>query len=239
MTIAEGAKKRKTWLGMCGEMAGRRENLPLMVGLGLDEISAAPGDAPVLKAALASMDSKRCRGVLEKAAACATPGEVRALLRDAAHDPSAPILDPEAILVGSDAETKEEAIREAVDALYIAGRTERPRAVEEAAWAREATYSTGLGYGFAIPHCKTDAVAAPSLALVKLQSPVEWGSTDGKPVSVVILLAVPAAAAPEAHLKVFATLARRLMHEEFRDRLTNAADRAAVEQALRAELAVH
>ena len=40
----------------------------------------------------------------------------------------------------------------------VAGRTDRPRDVEEAVWAREETYSTGLGFGFAVPHCLIDLI---------------------------------------------------------------------------------
>ena len=55
------------------------------------------------------------------------------------------------VLLDSAAATKEDAIREMVEALYLAGRTESPERLEEAVWAREAVYSTGLGHGFAIP----------------------------------------------------------------------------------------
>lgn len=37
---------------------------------------------------------------------------------------------------------------------------------------REAVYSTGFGYGFAVPHCKTRAVTANSVAMLKLRNPV-------------------------------------------------------------------
>jgi mannitol/fructose-specific phosphotransferase system IIA component (Ntr-type) len=53
---------------------------------------------------------------------------------------------------------------------------------------REAVYSTGFGYGFAIPHCKTRAVTANSVAMLKLRNPVPWGSLDGQPVRVILLL---------------------------------------------------
>src|SRR5262249_25426214 len=152
-----------------------------------------------------------CRELLDAAAACRDSHEVDTLLREAARRPpeATPILDPDLIAVESDAATKEEAIKDAVDLLLIAGRTEREgaRAGEEAFWAREAPYSTGLGFGFAVPHCKTDSVSAPSLAVLKLRSPVDWGSTDGQPVRVALLLAVPASDATGAHMKVFARLA--------------------------------
>ena len=146
------------------------------------------------------------------------------------------------IEVGSDAASKEEAIKHAVDLLMIAGRTERPRMVEEAVWAREAMYSTGLGYGFAVPHCKTDAVSGPALAVLKLRQPVEWGSMDGRPVEVLMLLAVPlsetAGGGGTGHMKVFAKLARKLMHEEFRAKMMDAVDSRGIEACLREELGI-
>jgi fructose-specific PTS system IIA-like component len=239
-TIARGAREAKLWLGICGEMAAKALHLPLLVGLGLDEISVAPGEVLGLKSALAGLHSEHCREVLTRALAMRTADEVEALLRESAGECRAalPILDPEAIAVGVEAESKEEAILEAVNTLFVLGRTERPREVEEAVWARERTYSTGLGFGFAVPHCKTDAVAAPTLAALTLRNPIDWGSADGEPVRFVLLLAVPAADAAGAHMKVFATLARRLMHESFRQALLSAPDSGAIAEILRRELAL-
>ncbi len=42
-TIADAARANNRWIGICGEMAGDPFNLPLMIGLNLDEISVAPG----------------------------------------------------------------------------------------------------------------------------------------------------------------------------------------------------
>src|SRR5262249_36884730 len=47
--IADDARKNGLWIGMCGEMAGDRANLPLLVGLGLDEISVAAPEVLTLK----------------------------------------------------------------------------------------------------------------------------------------------------------------------------------------------
>jgi fructose-specific PTS system IIA-like component len=82
----------------------------------------------------------------------------------------------------------------------VAGRTDDPEQLEEAAWAREAAYSTGLGHGFAIPHCKTDAVRFGSIGVLKPKEPIEWGSLDGAPVRVVILLATRQSGADTAHM---------------------------------------
>jgi multiphosphoryl transfer protein len=240
--IVDGANARGKWIGMCGEMAGDSLNLPLMLGLGLKEISVAPGEILKLKSAVANFSSDQCRVTLSAACACKDASAVETLLREARSrsSASASIIASDIIQTSCDSNSKEEAIRDAIDLLFIAGRTADPAAVEAAVWAREETYSTGLGYGFAVPHCKTDAVTAPTLAVLKLSTPIEWGSMDGLPVKTVLLLAVPAAESTgggaAAHMKVFAKLARKLMHEEFRAKLDTLDDSASIESALREEL---
>ncbi len=234
----DAARARGTWIGVCGEMAGDALNLPLMLGLGVNEISVAPGAVLTLKTLVQGADAARCRDLLQAAAACRTPAEVETQIRTSSWRRSADraVLEQDLIVVGSDASSKEEAIKEAVDLLFIAGRTEQPRDLEEAVWAREATYSTGLGYGFAVPHGSSEAVQAPSLAVLRLDSPVNWESMDGQPVSTVMLLVTPASDKTGAHMKVFATLCRRLMHEEFRGRLHAAPHPGEVLAFLKAEL---
>jgi fructose-specific PTS system IIA-like component len=237
--VASEARAAGRWVGLCGEMAGDARNLPLMVGLGLDEISVAPGQAMVLKALAREASAAACRDLLARATECRDAAGVESLLATASWRERGPaarrVVAPELVEVASDCTSKEEAIKEAVDLLFIAGRTERPRKLEEDVWAREETYSTALGFGFAVPHCRSDAVDAPTLAVLKLASPLAWGA-DGGPVSAVLLLAVPSADAAGAHMKVFARLARKLMHDEFRDALAGASDPEAVVRLLTAEL---
>ncbi len=224
-------------MGLCGEMAADRAHLPLLLGLSLDEISTSAPQIPALKAAIARLSAAECRAALQAALACSSVADVEHVLattcgRGATHG----LLDPECITVGAESATKDEAIADIVDTFHAAGRTEAPDLVEDAVQAREAVYSTGLGYGFAIPHCKTDAIASNSVGVVRLQEPIDWGSVDGEPVRCVILLAMRAAETDEEHLRIFATLARKLMHEEFRERMLAAPDRAAVIECLQQEL---
>ena len=130
-----------------------------------------------------------------------------------------PLLSKELVLLGSESKDKEEAMQEIVDAFYIAGRTEDRQRLEEALWSREAVYATGLGYGFAAPHCKSDAVIADSIGVLRLSQPIDWGSVDTKPVNMIILIAMRESQNPSRHMKVFSKLARKLMNEEFRAHL--------------------
>ena len=237
-TIAENARAHNRWVGVCGDMAGHALALPLMLGLGVDEISIAPGDVTQRKASVRTADAGQCRALLDAAAACTDEPGVLALLRSSPWRTAIalPVLSQALIDPATEAGTKEEAIRAAIDLLHIDGRTDDPDAIERAVWSREATYSTGLGHGFAIPHCKADHIAAPSMVVLRLEPPVDWAASDGRPVHTVLLLAMPATDAANTHMKVFAKLARKLMHESFRSRLEAACDTPAILACLREEL---
>ncbi len=216
------------WVGLCGEMGGRARYLPLMVGLDLDEISLAAPDIAATRGLLADLSAAGCQALVERARRAATAREVAQLLDERGHWREMPLTGPELVEIDADCRTKEEAIKAAVDLLYAAGRTERSREVERAVWRREETYSTGFGHGFAIPHCQTDAAGASSMAVVKLRAGVDWNAIDGQPVRTVILLVVREAEQAATHMRVLASLARRLMHEEFRTEVEREQDPAAL-----------
>jgi fructose-specific PTS system IIA-like component len=217
--IVDAAHKNKKWIGVCGEMGGQIRLLPLLAGLGLDELSMAAPVMADIKAGLSVLAATDCRQLLATALSCATVEEVAVLLEHFAEQHTAPLIDSELIVLNSEATTKEEVIKQAVDRLFILGRIENSRAVEDAIEQREQTYSTGFGHGFAIPHCKTNAVRLNSLVLLKLRSPVPWNSLDNQPVGTVILFTVRETNSATEHMKVFAKLARQVMSGSFRARL--------------------
>lgn len=90
---------------------------------------------------------------------------------------------------------------------------------------REALGPTGMGHGIAIPHGKSRAVVTPAIAFGRSSSGLPWNSLDDEPVKLVFLLAVPAESADNYHLKVLASLARKLIHEDFRDKLAACSDK--------------
>ncbi len=208
------------WVGMCGEMAAEIRNLPLLVGLGLDEISLPAAGIPAVKRAISQLSAADNRRVLADIIACQDKTELEDLLEKAQPSWAAqPLLSRELVRLDSEAANKEEAMKEIVDAFYIAGRTGNRQRLEEALWSREAVYSTGLGYGFAAPHCKTEAVTADSIGVLKLRQPIEWGSVDSEPVNMIILIAMRESQLANRHMQVFSKLARQLMNEEFRRHL--------------------
>jgi fructose-specific PTS system IIA-like component len=219
---ATAARAQKKEVSLCGEMGGQVRFLPLLVGLGLNKISAAAPAVAGLKAELSRLNRAACQRLLESAVNCATADEVAARLEQFLAQASVPLLETGLVMMDVDATTKAEAIKQAVDRLFVLGRTDHAPAVEDAIWRREATYSTGFGQGFAIPHCQSDAVRFNSLVVLKLKTPVAWNSLDGQPVRVVILLAIraaPTGAGGTAHMQAFAKLARKIMDDDFRAEL--------------------
>jgi phosphotransferase system enzyme I (PtsI) len=63
MTVA-AAHANGIWVGVCGEMAGEITLTPLLIGLGVDELSASPGLVPRVKKAVQTLDSQECAALL-------------------------------------------------------------------------------------------------------------------------------------------------------------------------------
>lgn len=86
---------------------------------------------------------------------------------------------------------------------------------------REEIMATGLPGGIGIPHCRSAAVAQPSLAFGRSTNGIDWGAEDG-PATLVFLIAAPEGGG-EDHLAILAKLARKLMREDFKASLRSAA----------------
>ena len=66
--------------GMCGEMAGDPLLTPLLLGLGLDELSMNPLMVPRVRKRVSELDSTACRALAEEALQLATVEEIEQLL---------------------------------------------------------------------------------------------------------------------------------------------------------------
>ena len=82
----DGARAAGIAVAMCGEMAGDLTYLPILVGLGLDELSMGAAAIPRVKRALGGLRRDQCAELVRRAVACSTVSEVRALLRAGAVD---------------------------------------------------------------------------------------------------------------------------------------------------------
>ena len=135
-----------------------------------------------------------------------------------------PLFDAGMMLLDAQIGTKAEAITLAADRLSIAGRTDNPRELEAAFWLREMAGATGLGGGFAIPHCRSGAVPADSLVIIKPRLPLMWGPSDDQTVEVIIALVIRETRAASDDITIMAGLARLLMQSDFCQQMKTESD---------------
>lgn len=132
------------------------------------------------------------------------------------------LLRPNAVVVPLHVTSREPAVSLLVDALDLPGDPKSRDDLKSAILSREAAGSTGIGNGVAIPHARAAQITSPYLAVARAAQPIDFKSADGKPVTLVFLLAVPAAD-PKSHLAVLAALSRTALDKKLLRRLNKAA----------------
>ena len=142
----------------------------------------------------------------------------------------------ENILLNQQATTKEEALRTISDAAARLGIADDADAVYAAFLAREEIDKTGMVDGFAVPHCKTDAVKSAAVIIFKNAQPVEWPSLDDKPVDIAMALLIPDSETGTTHLRLLSKAAMLLMDDNFKSKLRESDDAADLAATLNVEL---
>lgn len=77
----KSAHKYGKWVGVCGELASDRQAVPILLGLGVDELSVATSQIPLVKMQIRSLSKKDCQTLAEKALDCDTATAVRVLIK--------------------------------------------------------------------------------------------------------------------------------------------------------------
>ena len=76
--IADAAHANNIWVGVCGEMAGDVALVPLLLGLGMDELSAGATLVPRVKRAVQSLTIPECRELVAETLKLDTASEILA-----------------------------------------------------------------------------------------------------------------------------------------------------------------
>jgi len=148
------------------------------------------------------------------------------------------ILSTKSIIVDLQGETKEEIIKELVDALEVGEVITDRDKVLQAVLEREKIMSTGIGDGIAIPHGKSDAVVRLAAALGTQKRGVDFEALDGEPAYVFFLLVSPANVSGP-HIKALARISRLLKNDEFKKKLIQAAAPDEIVSIIESEEQIH
>jgi phosphocarrier protein FPr len=74
---AEAAHAAGKWVGVCGELGADPVAVPILVGLGVDELSVSVPAIPTVKSQIRALSLARCRELAQQALGCATAAQVR------------------------------------------------------------------------------------------------------------------------------------------------------------------
>ena len=83
--VVEAAHKKKKPVAVCGELAHDVWALPLLIGLGVDELSMDASHIPSTLRAIRALSYAGCRKLAQKALTLETPAEIRDLLKGASE----------------------------------------------------------------------------------------------------------------------------------------------------------
>lgn len=142
------------------------------------------------------------------------------------------LLTEDVIQLNIQGTTKEEVIDEMIDLIEKTGALADRKAFKEALYNREKQGSTGIGFGIAIPHGKTEAVKRVKVAFGQKKTGVDWDSLDGGPTNLIFMIAVPLENAGDEHLKILQLLSRKLMDDAFRNGLLQAQSKEEVRKLI-------
>ena len=117
--------------------------------------------------------------------------------------------------------TKDEILEELLTLLCQSGNVENREMVMTALKEREKSMSTGLEKGIAVPHTKTDGVRDVCVAIGIKKDGVDFGSLDGAPAKIFVMLVSPINGANPL-MRAMSAFSGALMHEEIRTALLQA-----------------
>lgn len=127
------------------------------------------------------------------------------------------LLSKNSILLNGSPKSKSEAIDMLVDLQVKGGKIADQTEYKKAILERESQGSTAVGEGIAIPHAKSMAVKAPSLAAMTVVDGVDYEALDQEPSHLLFMIAAPND--NDVHLEVLSRLMTMLMDEDFREKL--------------------
>jgi phosphoenolpyruvate-protein kinase (PTS system EI component) len=80
--VADAAERHGIWAGVCGELAGDPAAVPILLGLGVRELSVSPPRVPAVKQAVRELELEGAAELARAALGLDSAAAVRALVAD-------------------------------------------------------------------------------------------------------------------------------------------------------------
>jgi phosphoenolpyruvate-protein kinase (PTS system EI component) len=82
--VVEAAQANGIWVGVCGELAGDPDAIPILVGLGVDELSMSPPSIPIAKEIVRDWSVSQAQSLAAQVLNLDSAETVRALIKNSA-----------------------------------------------------------------------------------------------------------------------------------------------------------
>lgn len=138
------------------------------------------------------------------------------------------IISEELIILDYDADNQIQVIEDVAEKMFEMDKLTDKQQYIDSVIEREKEFSTCFDFEVAIPHGKTDAVQEPCFAFIRLKNKIQWCENNENLAKLVFMIAVPESDKENTHLKILAQLSRNLMHDDFREKLSNLTDKAEI-----------
>jgi phosphocarrier protein FPr len=93
--VGEAAEAHGKWVGVCGELGADPAAAPLLVGLGVSELSVNPPAVPATKEAVRRIDTETARALAAEAQRLASADQVRSLVAGEVDTASLALSEPQ------------------------------------------------------------------------------------------------------------------------------------------------
>lgn len=116
--------------------------------------------------------------------------------------------------------TKEEAISEMSQLLNRSGKIKDVNYFQQQIMEREKLESTSIGFGVAVPHCRSIDVKETTVVTGVVRHSFKWDRKDKEPVDIIFLIVTPQDD-PEKHLEALKIVAQTASCPNFREEISN------------------
>ncbi|MBT5761347.1 MAG: PTS transporter subunit EIIA [Gammaproteobacteria bacterium] len=110
------------------------------------------------------------------------------------------------------------------------GQTDENKVFEKL-YEREKLGTTAFGNGIAIPHARIDNLADAMIIILMLKTPIDFDSSDGQKVDLIISLLAPNNE-NEMHVNILSKIAEMLDDATFREKIRSCADKLEIKSVI-------
>ena len=138
------------------------------------------------------------------------------------------LLTPDRVILDIKEKKKDALLEALIGELAARGGVSDPEALTREVMERENLGNTGIGRGIGFPHAKSSTVEEIQVLLARPAKPVDYGSLDGAPVTIILLIVAPSDGDNNAYLHTMAHISRVLGKSDVREGILTAATAADV-----------